>query len=562
MKANHFILLLTLGLLSFPVYSDAQQPFLVKPDSILNGSETSIVVRIPITDSTSLATESRNLINLLISEGYFNSKIDSIRGKDEIQTELFFSKGPRSTFYRIIDLDGSSLCESLIGSFFSSIALSECMNTLMDSFNRSGRPFATISLSDINNQVENEVSVTLNVDTGDLVTISNIRYIGNNYLSDSVLKEISGWKDNEIFSPVFIDESLSRLNRSVYISDARFNGFSKSDSLYNIIFSIDEVRSSTIDLILGLEPKVDGNYRLIGQGNLTLNHLFTAASSLNIHFNRSGTAQSGLDLLYDQFQISRFPFGYSLGVELRQIDSTYLSIASLTSASWRVNTNKSLNVGFKYNRVSNSDSIQNLNQLNQSRREFSLGFTFNSLNNWRVPTYGSTFMAKLSSGFVNITDDNIDDTQSRGYSISSLELKYSRYLPIRNRLVIVPTQSFIHTVQDRYFDIDKARFGGTHSMRGFREEQFRLAGYSMTSVEGRWMLDSTSYLFTFVSGAYIWTPDKLGTTDYNLDYDRIYSSGFGISYKVRPGIFNISYAISSDDSWINGKIHFGITNSF
>jgi outer membrane protein insertion porin family len=141
-------------------------------------------------------------------------------------------------------------------------------------------------------------------------------------------------------------------------------------------------------------------------------------------------------------------------------------------------------------------------------------------------------------------------------------MNYTHYIRTNDRIIIVPSQHFMQTIQDIYYDIDRVRYGGTKSMRGFREDQFRLAGFALTSIEGRWMLSSSSYLYSFVSGAYTWTPDKLGTRNNKLDYSTLFSSGFGISYRVRPGILNVSYAVSNDDSWLNGKIHFGITNSF
>lgn len=562
MKAIKIILFLSFGLLSFPGISDAQQPLLFNANSIISGDDRTIVIQPSISDSSSIANVSRHLLSLLNSEGYFSSSIDSITTSSENTTQIFFTRGPRSKLNQIIDESDERYCEHLYDSFFSTASIEKCMKSIIVALNLIGYPFAQVAITEIMALSDSEVSVELSVNTGELVSISSLQFVGNKRLNNKILLEITNRDTVSIFNPGFIDESLSRLKRSQYISTATYSGLSKSDSLYNVVFSIQEVRNSSVDLLLGLEPKLDDGYRLVGQGHLTLNHLFVPASSLNLEFNRSGTTESRLSLLYDQFQISRLPIGYGLGVELRQVDSTYLSVESMISTNWRIDPKKSVSFDFDVSTVSGSETELTEFQLSQNRYVFGLAFNFKSFNNWRVPTSGSAFKAKISTGNVDIDDDRLQANQRGGYSTSRFEMHYTHYFPTNERFIIVPTQQFMHTIQDIYYDVDRIRFGGTNSMRGFREDQFRLAGFAMTSIEGRWMLSGSSYLYSFVSGAYTWTPDKLGTINYNLDNSTIFSGGFGISYRVRPGILNVSYAVSNDDSWLNGKIHFGITNSF
>lgn len=562
MKAINFILFLSFGLLSFPVISDAQQPFLLSSENIHSQNDNYIVVDLITSDSNSVRIVSQNLISMLSSVGYFHASVDSIVAIEEMKANVYFTKGARSTFSVIKDESDQDVCEYLFGEFYSLTDLNLCINSVIKSYSNNGYPFTTVSITNMEHISDSSLLIYLRVDPGKYVTLFSSKFTGNKSLDEQILSEIIGSGDPQRFHPHIIDDALSKLNRSEYISDAIYSGLTNIDSSYSAVYSINEIRSSTVDLLLGLEPKINSGYRLIGQGILQLNHLFVPASSLNIEFNRSGASESKLGLLYDQYTISQLPIGYGIGVELRQIDSTYLSIASMISTKWRIDSVKSLHFGFNYNKVTGSDDQQILDQLNQNRFEFSVEFKFSSINNWRVPTDGSTFKSKLSTGYVNIVDDDFDSGLPRGYSVNQFEMVYSRYFPVSQRFILVPSQHILHTIQNVYYDIDRNRFGGTHSMRGFREDQFRLAGYSMSTLEGRWMISTSSYLFTFASGAYTWTPNELGTRNYEFNFETIYSGGFGISYRVRPGILNVSYAISSDDSWLNGKVHFGITNSF
>lgn len=562
MKAIHFILFLSFGLLSFPVYSDAQQPFLLNNNAVQGIQTRFIVVQMSDSDTAAIRAESQNLIHTLGSEGYFQASIDSIVAIDEMSAHLYFTKGPRSTFIEITDDIRQNHCEHLIGEYYRSLDLRQCMNSIINFLNEDGYPFATVSISQIEQLSDTGVSVKLRVLPGDVVTLVSYEFIGVRSLNGQILQTIAGWKKPTRFNENLLEGAVSRLNRSEFIQSATYSGLMKSDSTYTAVFTITEIQSSNVDLLLGLEPKIENGYRLTGQGILQLNHIIVPASRLNLEFNRSGSSESKLGLLYDQYQIGQLPIGYGFSVELRQIDSTYLTISSKLSSKWRIDPIKSLELGLSYNKVTSSDSNQQLNQPNQNRFKISIGFNYQSINNRRVPTMGSSFSATLTTGIINITDDELDLETVRGYSVNQFELMYSRYFPLTHRLILVPSLGLLHTVQDVYYDVDRMRFGGTNSMRGFREDQFRLAGFSMSMLEGRWLVSTSSYLYTFLSGAYIWAPTELGTRNFQFNYSSIYSGGIGVSYRVRPGILNVTYALGSDDSWLNGKIHFGIKNSF
>jgi outer membrane protein assembly factor BamA len=561
-KANNYIPFLFFWLLGYPLCGVAQQPFLLDKIEIPKLPQSPVIVSINLNDTLVVNSEISRILIDLSSHGYFNSTIDSLITNDTEQTEIYFSTGLRSKFSGVWDFRGNSYCTNLENEYYSTLSLTECLNNQISHFNDSGFPFASISISNIIQSSDQEIDVTIDVDPGDKIFLNGIRFTGNKFLSNSLLSDMAGWKKDELFTISIIEKSLSSLRMSEYVSDVNYRGLQNRDSTYQLVLNITEVRSSVVDILLGLEPKVNEGYRIVGQGSLQLNHLFTQASRLDIDFNRSGSSENNLSLLYDQFRINRLPIGYALGVKFSQIDSSYLSIHSEVITKWKLDSIKEIQVDLGYNRIRNSENSDLVIQPNQSRLNIGIGFQYDTRNNWFIATNGTLLSANIAAGIVSVLDKDVNELLPKSYRINSFQLELKHHIPLLENVVLVPEQSFFHTIQNRYYDSDQIRFGGTNSMRGFRENQFRLAGYSLTTVEARWMLDPKSYLYSFGSAAYIWEPDQLGIENYNLDYNFLYSTGFGISYKVRPGIFNISYAISSDDSWLNGKIHFGITNSF
>ncbi len=562
MKAVHYILLITIWLLSYPGISVAQRPFLFNPVPDPGPSTGVVVVEISTTDSTRITEESNHLIKILSSEGYFQATIDSIQVLNHESVKIHVTKGPRSVFNEVMDSNEYTFCESIKGHYFSNVELSGCMKSIVDSLTSSGYPFSTVSILEFIHDSKLGITTLLDINQGEHVFVTSSTFKGNTHLSEQTLLRLTGKEKPKLFSPAGIDEALIRLNQSEYISEANYAGLYRSDSTYYANFTIDEIRTNTVDLMLGLEPKVTSGYRLVGHGAVRLNHLFVPASHLHLKFHRTGLAESRLNVLYNQYEISRLPIGYNLGIDLRQIESSYLSVEPMVSTNWRFNSSRSLSIDLRYTQISNFNKDQLVVQQNQARIKLGIEYEYKSINNWRIPTSGSTLKLRAISGYATIQDDTEDENPLLGYSINQFEFYYVRYISLPYKIIIVPSLNISQSIQDIYFDFDLSRFGGTNTMRGFREDQFRLAGYSTASMESRRMLNQYSFLFVFFSGAYIWNPDELGNKNFRINYSSIYSGGFGLSYRVRPGILNVSYAISSDEVWLNGKIHIGITNSF
>ncbi|MCW8803484.1 MAG: BamA/TamA family outer membrane protein, partial [Ignavibacteriaceae bacterium] len=108
---------------------------------------------------------------------------------------------------------------------------------------------------------------------------------------------------------------------------------------------------------------------------------------------------------------------------------------------------------------------------------------------------------------------------------------------------------------------DLWRFGGTRTVRGYREEQFLASRIAWSNLEYRLMLTQRSYAFIFFDAGYYFLeadPDR-GIAQ-NEDY--IFGYGLGITVETAIGLLGVSFALAQGDSFSEGKIHFGIINEF
>jgi outer membrane protein assembly factor BamA len=105
------------------------------------------------------------------------------------------------------------------------------------------------------------------------------------------------------------------------------------------------------------------------------------------------------------------------------------------------------------------------------------------------------------------------------------------------------------------------RLGGLNLMRGYTDESVFVSGYSIFTLEYRFLLEQNSFLFAFTDGGYYQRKVVTGFDDFVP-----YSFGAGISFETKIGIFSLVYALGNEfDNNIqfrNAKIHFGITNYF
>jgi outer membrane protein insertion porin family len=108
---------------------------------------------------------------------------------------------------------------------------------------------------------------------------------------------------------------------------------------------------------------------------------------------------------------------------------------------------------------------------------------------------------------------------------------------------------------------DLYQFGGTNSVRGYRENQFLASSLAWMNLEYRFLTGRASSLFGFADGGYFSRPADINR-GILLQEKGLYGYGLGTRVETGLGILNISYALGEGDSFGTGKIHVGIENEF
>ena len=111
---------------------------------------------------------------------------------------------------------------------------------------------------------------------------------------------------------------------------------------------------------------------------------------------------------------------------------------------------------------------------------------------------------------------------------------------------------------------EQIRFGGLKTVRGYTEDFFNGTRAGWNNFELRWLTAPRSRLFVFLDLGYYYrrayssdSPVRITKQDgWPLGY------GFGMRFETKLGLFALDFGLGRNDSFSEGKIHFGIASEF
>jgi hemolysin activation/secretion protein len=105
------------------------------------------------------------------------------------------------------------------------------------------------------------------------------------------------------------------------------------------------------------------------------------------------------------------------------------------------------------------------------------------------------------------------------------------------------------------------RIGGLNTLRGFNEESLFASSFVIGTLEWRYVFEKNAAAFLFFDAAYY---ERNINSGYFKDFP--YGFGAGVNFETKAGIFNLAYALGSEQNnpieIRNAKIHFGFVNFF
>ena len=497
---------------------------------------------------------SQILLEWLVADGYLLGEIEFIDSdRADIIRNCAFDLTQMKIQYATGEND--SLMIKTPGVRYTQKNLKSEINRLLQNSFQDGYPFGKVSIRTITPDFQNcSVSVHLILDSGNIAIADEIFFSGNDINSQYYLKKISRFQSGETLTPYY----LRNLRRNL-IASSLFNFVGEGEILLKdhqpvIIFEVQERPVNQFDALIGYVPGATGNGQIAGNLDLSLWNVLMEGSGLNFKYERLQPETSELDINIWQEWISNIPISFSIGFSFYQNDTTYQSRQFEIGGKYRVSGGFKVTGGLGFQNSISGSNIETVLEPDGRKRTARLGFEFSNLDRYDVPTSGNKLSVSYGIGNKEIEGDSVGVIRQ-----NILELEANQYISVLKRSVIALSMQGYLLESDRVTLHDLIRFGGANSFRGYAEEQFRASQLLWGDLEYQFLLDRQSYLFVFGAIGRYHRPALIAEPNNRFrNSNTLYSTGLGLSYQTRLGRLKFTYAISPEESFGNGKVHFGI----
>lgn len=515
----------------------------------------------------------------LFSQGFFAGSVDSVSVSEASgSVTLFASRGCRhriESFNIHVTGEPDDKKEEILndfstfiveGSHFSDARMESEINRLIRQWENQGYMLVRVTVEEPETDTDNcTVNIQLNVETGPQIRVEGFILYELKRNNPDYIKTASGIRKGMLITPNLLRDAQLNLDNTGLFEDVELPQIAFNEDEYLLYLKYTEARTNMFDALIGYVPRPQGGNTIVGTGQLMLRNALFDGSTINVRFERLQELVTRLDLSYDMSWIAGLPVGAGVHFNFIQQDSTYQVRNFGLNGRYSLSASTEI-IGSLRNEAASANRItgQPIRELDSNAFFAGLGVEYRRTDSRRNPTRGLHGRVLVETGVKRITDDRIGDFSDRK-RISQQEITgfLRGFMNPLRRHVIAPSMYGYIMVSEIYTEVDLNRFGGAHSFRGYREDQFQASKMLWGDVEYRYLLDRFSHAFIFGAFGYYERPRLVFELENSLKINEwLYSWGLGFQYNTPIGTMKFSYAISADDDITNGKVHFGITTGF
>jgi len=519
-------------------------------------------------DLASISTEYRSLgfLNCRPSAGEVRWSDDSAR----VDITVDIIEGPR-TLLGSVSVSGNSVldeksilgeCDLKSGMPFDRQMFEADVLALLSRYERLGYPFAQCRLDSfrIGGEAQNPLlDVSLSIDEGPRLRIDEILVEGNTETKSSVVIRETRLADGELFNPAKVSKIRDRLRRLNIFSEVTEPELFVRDTSGGLRIRVKEGATNTFDGIVGYipspEPGASGFFT--GLASVSMRNLFGTGRKLQFRWQREDRYSQELGVRYLEPWIFDQPVNLGGGFFQRQQDTTYVKREFSLRGELMLSEEFSVGALASWEAVIPSVSARpgTVSRLNTTTVGVEL--LYDTRNDSYSPTAGARYRTDYHYGRKRVRDPG--SVSSSAVQRFGIDLDFF-VSPFQRQVIALG----LHGRELQSSGIEESelyRFGGMHSLRGYRENQFLGTRVAWSNTEYRFLLSRRSFLYGFVDTGYYVRAENPARSVMAADG---FKTGYGIGIQVETGlgVMGVSFALGEGDSFSSGKIHFGLINEF
>ncbi len=517
----------------------------------------------------------------LVNMGYLYARLDSvkiqtdIRDANTVKLLIYGQSGPLVRFGKIIinadsleEKDYRNLLSISENGPYSGKTLQQNITIFLKYAADNGYPFAKVYLDDIQfiqDGKNHHADVRIAIHEGRKIYIKDILLKGNIYTRDNVILRELNLAKGDLYSGEILKSTASGLSRLGIFKNVKEPEILKAegDSLY-LLIEVEEGNSTRFDGVVGYVPQstaIKGDGYFTGLLDLTFGNLFGTARRFSVHWKKADINSEEFLMSYTEPWIFGWPLDVGTALERQVRDTTYIEWKNHLDLRLRLTDKFSL-LGNLYRTSVTPDSSAS-RDLRMARNEIfngEIGIEFDTRDYYLNPRSGLYYKSSYSYGLKRVYGPGYlfsEDSLRKNEDLNSIKVQLDLYYNLWYNQVLA-AELHLQQIKGRSLQIsDYFWFGGSRSMRGYRENQFRGKIISWANLEYRFILSRNSRLFLFNDWGYYQLPQSSGRKEELLP-----GYGLGFRFQTPLGILGVDYGLGKGDSFSQGKIHFGLINMF
>jgi len=434
-------------------------------------------------------------------------------------------------------------------------------------YEEKGFPYCQISPSHFKISEGGRLSFSFLVNEGPRVKIKEIQLEGLKTTKRVVILREMGTEIFGFFSQSRLNAGLKRIERLSYVKQIEEAQLLAEDNPEEGILRITlvERRNNTFSGILGYAPAV-GNRKgsIFGRMDLVFDNIFGTGRRTEWSWSRKDPYSSRFLFLYREPWVFGFPPTLELKLSQLDYDSTYLQLSF--SAKLLFNSTDRVSWGIEGGWEKVVPGSAGKTYLPDSRKyKMAVIFSVDLLDQPDNPRKGLLYQTE--AGYAQKTNHPTSffiPEKQRTYLINfSFDLNH--FIPtLRKQTFLVGLHlKGLSTDEDQVPVSDQFKLGGINSLRGYREEEFFGSKIAWSNLEYRFLLNQSSRFFLFGDYGYFQRKVLSGTDEaVKRISGKKLGYGFGLRIDTKAGLLGIDYGLGENDSFSQGKIHFGVTSRF
>lgn len=457
-------------------------------------------------------------------------------------------------------------CETRVGNTLEASAIERDLKGIVSRYERIGYPFARAIVTDISLFPADPASMRVEyaVEEGTKVILHEIRVTGNSETSKHVIVRESRIGENELFDEDKVSKIPARLNRLNIFSAVHEPQVFIDGDAGGLLLTVEEGHTNTFDGILGYAPSGgDGSGGFVsGMINIDMRSLFGTARKFHVRWQRDDRYSQEIGVHYTEPWLLDLPVNISAGFFQRQQDSSYVRRVIEMQAD--VFAFDAFTVGGMLHRedIVPSSSLQKARVAKSNTLLAGLELRFDTRDDPVSPTGGVSYRTRYEIGTKQIEiPDSPTSTMPQKSTVQKIGIDAEFYIGTLARQVAAFGLHGRQLISDNIEVSDYFRFGGTNTLRGYRENQFQGSVIAWTNTEYRFLLARRSFFYGFFDTGYYLLPSD---DEQGLPSSQSFLYGYGFGFKVETSLGNIgvSFALGKGDPPSQVKLHIGFMNDF